>query len=1180
MTNVRCNGSEVTIADCPFVGWGYPYRSSNLISAFVSCLSQSDVDEFSVRLMEGFSNTSGRVEVFYDGEWGTICSSRWGDNDAKVVCRMLGYSENVNYYNTFFPRGTGMVWMTDVGCTGTESTLYECGFNGWGSACSHNYDVGVFCFNNTDASEVSVRLIEVPGYHNGSGRVEVFYAGLWGYVIYNSWDDKDADVVCRMLGYSTGKGRSINNYIDTDYPQHPSWMTNVQCNGSEVTIADCPFDGWGYSYRSSNLISAFVSCLNQSDVDEFSVRLMEGFSNTSGRVEVFYDGQWGTICSSRWDDNDAKVVCRMLGYSENVNYYNTFFPRGTGMVWMTDLKCTGTESTLYECGFNGWGSACSHNYDVGVFCFNNTDASEVSVRLIEVPGYHNGSGRVEVFYAGLWGYVIYNSWDDKDADVVCRMLGYSTGKGRSINNYIDTDYPQHPSWMTNVQCNGSEVTIADCPFDGWGYSYRSSNLISAFVSCLNQSDVEEFSVRLMEGFSNTSGRVEVFYDGQWGTICSSRWDDNDAKVVCRMLGYSESVNYYNYFFPPGTGMVWMTDLKCTGTESTLYECGFNGWGSACSHYHDVGVFCFNNTDASEVSVRLIEVPGYHNRSGRVEVFYAGLWGYVIYNSWDDKDADVVCRMLGYSTGKGRSINNYIDTDYPQHPSWMTNVQCNGSEVTIADCPFDGWGYSYRSSNLISAFVSCLNQSDVEEFSVRLMEGFSNTSGRVEVFYDGQWGTICSSRWDDNDAKVVCRMLGYSESVNYYNYFFPPGTGMVWMTDLECTGTESTLYECGFNGWGSACSHYYDVGVFCFNNTDASEVAVRLIEVSEYHNRSGRVEVFYAGLWGYVIYNSWDDKDADVVCRMLGYSTGKGRSINNYIDTDYPQHPSWMANVQCNGSEVTIADCPFDGWGYSYRSSNLISAFVSCLSQSDVQDHAVRLVGGFSNSSGRVEVYYDKEWGAVCDRNWDNNDAEVVCRMLGYSRGSAYRYGVFGVGTGTTWMTDVRCSGTESKLFHCSFNGWGYYCSHDYDVGVVCFNDSDISDVKFRLVEVDGYNKSSGWIEVFYGGYWGYVGHNSWQVNDAHVACRMFGYSTGSAHQYRCRFEGVKRPKPTWMDSIDCIGTETSLAQCSFGGWGVYYGAGVSYQDCAFVKCTGPMGLFSNTKKKSDRVLLYYINKFG
>ena len=87
-----------------------------------------------------------RVEVYYDGEWGTVCDDYFGDVDAGVVCREVGYLGTGARYVPEFGSGSGRIWMSEIACSGSESGLAECGHRGWGSHnCVHDEDVGVCC---------------------------------------------------------------------------------------------------------------------------------------------------------------------------------------------------------------------------------------------------------------------------------------------------------------------------------------------------------------------------------------------------------------------------------------------------------------------------------------------------------------------------------------------------------------------------------------------------------------------------------------------------------------------------------------------------------------------------------------------------------------------------------------------------------------------------------------------------------------------------------------------------------------------------------------------------------------------------------------------------------------------------------------------------------------------------
>ena len=87
--------------------------------------------------------------------------------------------------------------------------------------------------------------------------------------------------------------------------------------------------------------------------------------------------------------------------------------------------------------------------------------------------------------------------------------------------------------------------------------------------------------------------MEIFYNGQWGTVCDRNWDVNDARVVCRQLGYQYALRaLQGSQVDNGAGQIWLNDVACSGSEQNLTSCSHGGWGNhSCGHHEDAGVEC-------------------------------------------------------------------------------------------------------------------------------------------------------------------------------------------------------------------------------------------------------------------------------------------------------------------------------------------------------------------------------------------------------------------------------------------------------------------------------------------------------------------------------------------------------------------------------------------------------------
>ena len=107
-----------------------------------------------------------------------------------------------------------------------------------------------------------------------------------------------------------------------------------------------------------------------------------------------------------------------------------------------------------------------------------------------------------------------------------------------------------------------------------------------------------FRVRLADGPNRCAGRLEVWHAGQWGTVCDDSWDPRDATVACWELGCGKvRPRVGKTHYGPGTGPIWLDDMGCKGSETSLSDCPSGTWGKHnCDHEEDVVLACTGTGD--------------------------------------------------------------------------------------------------------------------------------------------------------------------------------------------------------------------------------------------------------------------------------------------------------------------------------------------------------------------------------------------------------------------------------------------------------------------------------------------------------------------------------------------------------------------------------------------------------
>jgi len=275
------------------------------------------------------------------------------------------------------------------------------------------------------------------------------------------------------------------------------------------------------------------------------------------------------------------------------------FGEGSGQIWLDSMNCSGAEGALWDCPAEAWGQHdCRHKEDAGVIC------SGLCQELWWEPGSWGGRdmGRAGHDQGCPWlplsscpspscGYPCVDTLSPTVGPWGAQPCPRVSREGRGVC----------PSGTSLYSCmQGEPPGPAHAWLRAWGVqrcpgSHSPRPACSPLVPFL-----PEFMALRLENSDGCSGRLQIFYNGTWGSICANSMTLETVSLACKELGCGDGGTLETGLrYGRVSGPAWLDNVQCGERTSSFWQCSSTPWDpQSCEDLRDeIHITCNGNCES-------------------------------------------------------------------------------------------------------------------------------------------------------------------------------------------------------------------------------------------------------------------------------------------------------------------------------------------------------------------------------------------------------------------------------------------------------------------------------------------------------------------------------------------------------------------------------------------------------